>query len=188
MVAPSQLQVELRSQEPAVEHRDAAADVADRDRQIDGPVRHLGDPAAARDVEPLVVGETRPSAADPRAARASGPGRSPASSERSAALAARFADRTDAKVANASTRVAPAVAIDETATQSTASITPAPERLQRRPECLLARAAPARRDRRAARRARAQPASRKSRGRTSSVSSSQRSGVDTGAPGFGRTE
>ena len=28
----------------------------------------------------------------------------------------------------------------------------------------------------------------KSRGRTSSLSSSQRSGVDTGAPGFGRTE
>ena len=112
-------------------------------------------------------------------------GRSPASNERSAARAARFAERTDANVANASTSVAPAVAIDETATQSSATINaalsaPAPSRCDawstgsNRSPCSSMRSSAT--------------AIGKSRGRTFSVSSSQRSGVDTGAPGFGRTE
>src|SRR5207237_2300075 len=45
-------------------------------------------------------------------------GRIPARSERSAALAARLAERTDANVAPARTRVPPAVAKEEIATQS----------------------------------------------------------------------
>jgi hypothetical protein len=44
-------------------------------------------------------------------------GRIPASSERSAALAARFADRTDANVAMASTRVPAAVPTDASVSQ-----------------------------------------------------------------------
>jgi hypothetical protein len=46
-------------------------------------------------------------------------GRSPASSERSAARAARFAERTELKVATASTSVPPAVASDEMVAAST---------------------------------------------------------------------
>src|SRR5580765_3367456 len=66
-------------------------------------------------------------------------GRSPASSDRSAARAARFAERTEANVASASTSVANAVAIPETATQSVSAITGvlSTQRFQRRPERLL---------------------------------------------------
>jgi hypothetical protein len=53
-------------------------------------------------------------------------GKSPASNERSAARAARLAERTEEKVANASTRVVPAVASDDTVTQSTATISARP--------------------------------------------------------------
>jgi hypothetical protein len=45
-------------------------------------------------------------------------GRNPASSDRSATRAARFADLTEAKVAPASTSVPPAVASEEIVTQS----------------------------------------------------------------------
>ena len=106
-------------------------------------------------------------------------GRSPASSDRSAARAARFAERTDANVASASTSVAPAVAIDETATQSTcddqrSAFSAGPSRCDacstgsNRSPCSAMRSSAT--------------AIGKSRGRTSSVSSSQRSGVETGAP------
>src|SRR6478736_5517702 len=42
---------------PAVEHRDAAPDVADRDRQVDRLVGRLGGCLVTRDDEPLVVHE-----------------------------------------------------------------------------------------------------------------------------------
>ena len=73
--------------------------------------------------------------------------------------------------------------IAETATQSTAST----ERLQSGRECLFAvqhRLEQVTVLRHSIERDRIE----KSRGRTSSVSSSQRSGVETGAPGLGRTE
>src|SRR5207302_1227646 len=50
-------------------------------------------------------------------------GRRPAITETSATRAARFAERTDAKVAPASTRVPPAVASDEIVTQSAIRLT-----------------------------------------------------------------
>ena len=52
-------------------------------------------------------------------------GRRLASSERSAILAVRAPERTEANVASASTRVAAAVAMPDTATQSSARITTA---------------------------------------------------------------
>ena len=109
---------------PAVQHGDPVADVAHRDREVD---RRVGDLATPRrpGPEPAVVEEAdllrRSSSRDGASS-----GRSPASSERSAARAARFADRTDTNVAIASTSVAPAVTIPETATQSVATITAAP--------------------------------------------------------------
>ena len=112
-------------------------------------------------------------------------GRRPASSDRSAARAARFAERTEANVASASTSVANAVAIPETATQSVSAITAAPSAPARAPASACSTGS--KRSPCSATRCSATCIG-KSRGRTSSVSSSQRSGVDTGAPGFGRTE
>lgn len=47
----------LGVKDPAVQHTDAAADVAQRDRQIDGLVGHLGDGMAAVDLDPVLIRE-----------------------------------------------------------------------------------------------------------------------------------
>src|SRR5919199_18899 len=47
----------LRREMPAVEHRDPAADVPDRDREVHGVVRRLGVSGAAADDEQLPVDE-----------------------------------------------------------------------------------------------------------------------------------
>ena len=112
-------------------------------------------------------------------------GRSPASSERSAARAARFAERTDANVASCEherraggrdRRDRDPVDRDDhrSAFNAGPSRCDAWSTGSNRSPCSAMRSSAT--------------AIGKSLGRTSSVSSSQRSGVETGAPGFGRTE
>jgi hypothetical protein len=107
----------LRGEVPAMEHRDTGSGVAEPDDQVDRVGPHLERRAAALDLHPVLVVkrhllrwvlETR--GHEHRAQ--SGEQR------RSAARAARLAERTEEKVATARTSVPPAVASAEMVTQS----------------------------------------------------------------------
>lgn len=100
-----------------MKHRDAVAHVAHRHRQVDRGVDDFGGAASPRGQDEVVVPEPDPGRRVLRPGRQSR-GRVAARSDSSATRAARFAERTDANAAVASTKVPPAVASEEIVTQS----------------------------------------------------------------------